>query len=167
MASPVAVAWDTTSAARLRPDSAAHELALTQWRAADPMAVTATTLMEIEYGLAKLAKSKPAAAVQSDWLDAEIDAGVVVVLDFNERAASITGALRAAQPAPPTTGRRPRDRSKANNRIAWICDLQTAATAYAHGYALASADAHHVAIVGLLATIAPGTPALRVVVPPV
>jgi len=116
--------------------------------------------------LGQASKTRPAAAAQSDWLQAEIDAGVVVVLDFNERAASITGALRAAQPAPPTTGRRSRDRSKAN-RMAWICDLQTAATAYAHGYALASADAHHVAIVGLLATIAPGTPALRIVVPPV
>lgn len=163
----MAVAWDTTSAARLRPDSAAHELALSQWRAADPMAVTATTLMEIEYGLSKLAKTKPAAAAQSDWLHAEIDAGVVVLLDFNERAASITGALRAAQPAPPTTGRRPSDRSKADNRVAWICDLQTAATAYAHGYALASADAHHVAIAGLLAMIAPGAPGLEIVVPPI
>jgi len=51
--------------------------------------------------------------------------------------------------------------------VAWICDLQTAATAYAHGYTLASADAHHVAIVALLATIAPGTPALDIVPPPV
>ena len=117
VASPGAVAWDTTSAARLRPDSAAHELALTQWRAADPMAVTATTLMEIKYGLAKLAKVKPAAAVQRDWLQAEIDAGVVVVLDFNERAASITGALRAAQPAPPTN--RPATEGPPRPTTAW------------------------------------------------
>lgn len=51
--------------------------------------------------------------------------------------------------------------------MAWICDLQTAATAYALGYALASADAHHVAIAGLLAMIAPGAPALEIVVPPI
>jgi predicted nucleic acid-binding protein len=45
-------------------------------------------------------------------------------------------------------------------------DLQTAATAFAHGYDLVSADAHHSLIAAQLHALAPDAPALLIHAPP-
>ncbi len=115
------VAWDTTTAARLRPDSRALDHARGRRQAGDPIAFTATTLKEISYGLHKAATAgRQAASAQLRWLRDQIEAGLVEVLPFDDRAADLAGALRAAIPTPPSTLGRPRDRSKPDNRIAWI-----------------------------------------------
>ncbi|HUN78315.1 MAG TPA: hypothetical protein VMU32_05295, partial [Solirubrobacteraceae bacterium] len=111
------------------------------------------------------AGSAPAAA-QLDWLRDQVDSGLVEVLPFEVRAAEVAGALRAAMPTPPSGGRRSRDRSKAESRVAWVLDIQIAATAFAHGYDLVSADEHHRHIAERLAVLAPGAPALSVTAPP-
>jgi predicted nucleic acid-binding protein len=159
-------AWDTTTAARLRPDSPILDHAQERRRAGDPIAFTATTLTEISHGLHKAATAgRQAASAQLRWLRDQIDAGLIDVLAFDDHAADIAGALRAAIPTPPTH-RRPRDRSKADNRVAWILDIQTAATVFAHGYDLRTADAHHSIIATSLAALAPTAPPLRIHPPP-
>jgi predicted nucleic acid-binding protein len=160
-------AWDTTTAARLRPGSAVLDYARERRGLGDPVAFTATTLNEISYGLRKATLSgRPAAQAQLRWLRDQIDAGLIDVLAFDDRAAHIAGALRARMPTPPSPSKRPRGRSKAENRVAWVLDLQTAATVFAHGYNLVTADAHHSVIAAQLDAITASASALRIHTPP-
>lgn len=164
-------AWDTTTAARLRPNSPVLTYAASRWQAGDPIAFTASTLNEISYGLRKAAAAgNPAADVQLRWLRDEIGAGVIDILAFDERAADVAGALRARMPIPPPrpAGKQQRQRrSKADSRVAWIMDLQTAATAFVHGYDLVTADAHHAVIAEQIKALAPAAPAPLIQTPPV
>jgi predicted nucleic acid-binding protein len=157
-------AWDTTTAARLRPDSPELEYVTRRWQLGDPVAFTASTLSEISFGLCKA--SMPAADAQRGWLKDQIAAGLIDVLPFEHRAADIAGALRARIPTPPPTPKRSKGRSKAEGRVAWMMDLQTSATVFVHGYDLLSADAHHPVIVKELSALAPTAPALLIEAPP-
>lgn len=160
-------AWDTTTAARLRPHSTVLEHAKSRWQAGDPIAFTASTLNEISYGLSKAtAAGSQAAAMQLRWLREEIDAGLIDILAFDDRAAELAGALRARMPTPPTGGSQRQRRSKADTRVAWIMDLQTAATVFVHGYDLVTADAHHAVIAEHINALAPTTPAPLIQAPP-
>jgi predicted nucleic acid-binding protein len=160
-------AWDTTTAARLRPDSGALDYVQHRRQLGDPIAFSATTFNEISYGLRKASLSgRSAAEAQLLWLRDQIDAGLIDILAFDDRAAEMAGALRARMPTPPSTSRRPKSRSKADNRVAWILDIQTAATVFAHGYDLVTADAHHSAIAAQLNALAASAPALRIQPPP-
>lgn len=160
--------WDTMTAARLRPESAVLDYVCERRSdGAGPVAFSASTVFEIVRGLRQAASTGNAAAgAQLDWLRDQIDAGVVEVLPFDDRAAEVAGVLRADTPTPPAMRRRSRERSKAESRVAWMLDIQTAATAFVHGYDLVSGDGHHGHIVERLAVLTPGAPALRVVAPP-
>lgn len=161
------VAWDTTTAARLRPDSPVFDHALDRRREGNAVAFTATTLKEISYGLHKAATAgRQAASAQGRWLRDQIEGGLVEILPFDDRAAEIAGALRAAIPAPPSTPGRPRNRSKPDNRVALILDIQIAATAFTRGYDLLTTDPHHSIIAAQLAMLAPTAPSLRIHAPP-
>jgi predicted nucleic acid-binding protein len=163
----VSEVWDTTTAARLRPHSRVMVYAREQRELADPVAFSAGTFSEIAYGLRKAALAGvTAAGVQLAWLRDQIDTGLIDVLPFDDRAAETAGVLRAEMPTPPSTVRRSRERSKAESRVAWILDIQTAATAFVQGYDLISADAHHLQIAERLAALAPAAPALQVQAPP-
>jgi predicted nucleic acid-binding protein len=163
----VSEVWDTTTAARLRPDSAVLAYARERHERGDPVAFSASTFSEIAYGLRKAALAGlTAAGAQLAWLRDQIDAGLIDVLAFDDRAAEAAGALRADMPTPPATARRSRERSKAESRVAWILDIQTAATAFVQGYDLVSADAHHLRIAERLVVLAPAAPALTVQAPP-
>lgn len=164
----MADAWDTTTAARLRPGGSFYEYAERRAQAGDRVAFTATTLTEITYGLRKAAGSGTAAAqVQLLWLRDQINRGLVDILAFDDRAADVAGALRAKLPIPPARRKRKASRSKAEGRVAWIMDLHTAATVFVHGYDLASADEHHTFIASALAKIAPDAAPLVIQAPPV
>lgn len=160
-------AWDTTTAARLRPRSPALLYATSRLRAGERIAFTASTLNEISYGLHKAATAGNfAAAAQLGWLRAQIAAGLLDILAFDARAADVAGALRARMPTPPIAVRSAKRRSKANDRVAWIMDLQTAATVFVHGYDLATADAHHPLIAAELSALVPTAPPLLIHPPP-
>jgi predicted nucleic acid-binding protein len=178
-------AWDTTTAARLRPDSPELEYVRSRWQLGDPVAFTASTLSEISFGLCKAALptlshlpegsdhppdrqglDPSAADAQRGWLKDQIAAGLIDVLPFEHRAADIAGALRARIPTPPPALKRSKGRSKAEGRVAWAMDLQTSATVFVHGYDLVSADAHHPVIAKELSVLAPSTPPLRIEAPP-
>jgi predicted nucleic acid-binding protein len=160
-------AWDTSAAAGLRPKSSALAYAEDRLRKGDPVAVSASTLNELCYGLRKAALAGiDAAGAQLRWLSEQVDAGLLDVLPFNDRAAELAGALRAHLPIPPQTARQRGRRSKAQSRVAWIMDLQTASTVFVHGYDLATEDAHHAAIAEQIAKLAPKGPPLVVYSPP-
>jgi predicted nucleic acid-binding protein len=161
-------AWDTTTAARLRPDSLEFDYVTARWQLGGPVAFTATTLNEIFYGLHKatLAGSSGAGA-QLGWLRDQIAAGLIDVLAFEHQAADIAGALRARMPTPPTSvAKRSKGRSKAEDRVAWVMDLQTSATVFVQGYDLVTADAHHPVIAKELSVLAPAAPPLLIEAPP-
>jgi hypothetical protein len=82
------------------------------------------------------------------------------------RAATLAGALRTRVPIPPPAGSQRQRRSKADNRVAWIMDIQTAATVYVHGYDLATANAHHPLIAQQVAALAPSAAAPSILTPP-
>ena len=157
-------AWDTTTAARLRPDSPELEYVRSRWQLGDPVAFTASTVNEISFGLRKAGRS--AADAQMRWLRDQIAAGLIDVLPFEHQAADIAGALRARIPAPPPAAKRSKGRSKAEGRVAWIMDLQISATVFVHGYDLVSADAHHSLIATALSALALTAPALLIEAPP-
>lgn len=174
-------AWDTTTAARLRPDSPELEYVRSRWQLGDPVAFTASTLSEISFGLCKAAlptlserpdhqglnpDSAPAADAQRGWLKDQIAAGLIDVLPFEHRAADIAGALRARIPTPPPAPKRSKGRSKAEGSVAWMMDLQTSATVFVHGYDLLTADAHHPVIAKELRALAPSAPPLLIEAPP-
>lgn len=182
-------AWDTTTAARLRPDSPELEYVTSRWQLGDPVAITASTLSEISFGLCKASTTLPtlshlpegsdhppnrpglnprasAAGAQRGWLKDQIAAGLIDVLPFEHRAADIAGALRARIPTPPPVPKRSKGRSKAEGRVAWMMDLQTSATVFVYGYDLVSADAHHPLIAKELSVLAPTAPALLIEAPP-
>jgi predicted nucleic acid-binding protein len=165
-------AWDTTTAARLRPDSPELEYVTSRWQLGDPVAFTASTLSEISFGLLKAGTlpaeglDPSAADAQRGWLKDQIEAGLIDVLPFEHRAADIAGALRARIPTPPPAPKRSKGRSKAEGRVAWMMDLQTSATVFVHGYDLLSSDAHHPLIAKELSALAPSTPPLLIEGPP-
>ena len=161
-------AWDTTTAARLRPDSTELEYVTGRWQLGDPVAFTVSTLNEISYGLRKatLAGSSGAGA-QLGWLGDQIVAGLIDVLAFEHRAADVAGALRARMPTPPAAAaKRSGRRSKAEDRVAWVLDLQISATVFVHGYDLLTTDAHHPVIAQELSALAPTAPPLLIEAPP-
>jgi len=160
-------AWDTTTAARLRPDSPELEFVTHRWQLGDPVAFTASTLNEISFGLHKAAVAGSAAAdMQLQWLRAQIGAGLIDILVFDDRAADIAGALRARIPTPSPAAQRSKRRSKAEDRVAWVMDLQISATVFVHGYDLLSADTHHPVIAKQLSVLAPAAPPLLIEAPP-
>jgi predicted nucleic acid-binding protein len=161
-------AWDTTTAARLRPDSPELEYVTARWQLGDPVAFTATTLNEIFYGLRKATlKGAWGAGAQLGWLRDQIAAGLIDVLGFEHQAADVAGALRARMPTPPASvAKRSKGRSKAEDRVAWAIDLQTSATVFVHGYDFLTADAHHPVIAKELSALAPTAPPLLIESPP-
>lgn len=160
-------AWDTTTAARLRPGSPTLDYATSRRKKGEKIALTASTLNEISYGLHKAVAAGSAAAEQQlQWLRAQIGTGLIDILPFDDRAADIAGALRSHMPIPPATTKQPKRRSKAGSRVAWIMDLQTAATVFVHGYDLMTADAHHPLIAAELSRLAPAAPPLLIKPPP-
>ena len=166
-------AWDTTTAARLRPDSPELDYVRSRWQLGDPVAFTASTLSEISFGLCKATlpaegldpAGASAADAQRGWLKDQIAAGLIDVLAFEHRAADIAGALRARIPTPPPAAKRSKGRSKAEGRVAWMMDLQTSATVFVYGYDLVTADAHHPVIAKELSALAPTAPPLLIEAP--
>jgi hypothetical protein len=69
-------AWDTTTAARLRPDSQALEYATSRRRDGEGIAFTASTLNEISYGLHKaFLGGSNAAGKHLQWRSSSADSG--------------------------------------------------------------------------------------------
>lgn len=128
----------------------------------------APCLLEVAYGLRSGADSGDERfARQLGWLVGEFLAEPPArLLPLEPRAALLAGEIRARRRIPPTGVPRV-GRSKAEARVAWVLDIEIAATAWVAGCDLATADAvHFQAIADLIANLAPGAPPLRILPPP-
>ncbi len=138
--------WDTSVASGLHPDSPLYELASEAALAQEPFRLAAPTVHEIAFGLQRRAEADARFATLFRWFTDLLDAGVVEVLPLSWEAALLAGRLRANRPTPPTGGRGRKRRSrdpKPERRVAWIADIQIAATAWLAGEDVCTADRDH------------------------
>ena len=159
----MSVLWDTTIASRLYP-GAVHERYLLEHAAGgDPVALAAPGVLEVSYGLAR-AGDRYVAALH--WFTRLVTSALVLVtLPFDATAAILAGRLRAMQPTPPTGV--PRRSTKPEQRAAWLLDLQIAACAWSHGYALATDNRRDFDVIArLIGELYPSLSTLEVVGPP-
>jgi len=99
----------------------------------------------------------------------DLDAvGVLEVLPLSWEAALLAGQLRALLPAPPTGRSAQRDRgAKPERRVAWIADIQIAATAWLAGEPVCTADREHFETLSkAIAELFPREEKLQVIPPP-
>lgn len=164
----MARAWDTTLVSRLKPEpsNAAFRYAEEQASAGTPIQLSAVALHEACYGYAAEASRRPEFTTLLAWLVPYVDSGRVEILALDGRAAVVAARLRAAtQPTPPSA--RGDRRSKSLRRIAWLFDIQIAATAWVAGHDVATANRRDFErIAQTLAELFPAAPPLGVFEPP-
>ncbi len=160
--------WDTSVASGLHPDTPLYELAREAALAQEPFRVAAPTVHEIAFGLQRRAEADARFASLLGWFTDLLDAGVVEVLPLSWEAALLAGRLRANQPTPPTGDRATRSRDpKPERRVAWITDIQIAATAWLAGEDVCTADQDHFeALSYTIADLFPDESRLQILPPP-
>jgi len=101
------------------------------------------------------------------WFRELFAVGVLEVLPLSWEAALLAGQLRAMLSIPPSGASR-RDRgTKPERRVAWVADIQIAATAWLVGEAVCTADQKHFeALGGAIARLFPRERKLQVIPPP-
>lgn len=128
--------------------------------------VTAATALETIYGLARQVSVQPSAKAALGWYEKLFAGPLVRVLPFGGPASVVAGALRARHPLPPTGARRD-ERTKPDRRVAWVLDIQIAATAWTAGYGLATRNRRDFELLrDLIAELHPRTTPLEVLGPP-
>jgi predicted nucleic acid-binding protein len=95
------------------------------------------------------------------WAERFFGRAEVAVVPLGRAAALATGRIRAAAPMP--AQRRGGDRRKPERRVAWVFDIQIAATAWAAGLPVATENlADYERIAGLLGDLFPRSAPLEV-----
>lgn len=162
--------WDTSVASGLHPDRPLFELASEAALAGEPFLLAAPTVHEIAFGLERRAGEDSRFGTQLAWFTELLDVGVLGVLPLSWEAALLAGRLRGRQPIPPTgaTARAKRSRGpKSERRVAWITDIQIAATAWLAGESVCTADQDHFKTLSdAIAQLFPGEGRLQVLPPP-
>lgn len=160
--------WDTSVASGLHPETPLYDFASEAALTKEPIRVAAPTVHEIAFGLGRRAEADLRFASLLQWFTDLLDAGVVEVLPLSWEAALLSGRLRANLPAPPTTGRARRSRDpKPERRVAWIADIQIAATAWLAGEDVCTADhGHFEALSDAIASLFPDENRLQLLPPP-
>jgi predicted nucleic acid-binding protein len=158
--------WDTSVASGLHPDTPLFELASEAALADEPLLLAAPTVQEIAFGLERQADASFAALLA--WFKELFSVGVLEVLPLSWDAALLAGQLRAMLPIPPSSSGSRRDRgTKPERRVAWIADIQIAATAWLVGEAVCTADQKHFeALAEAIAELFPRERKLQVIPPP-
>lgn len=140
------VLWDTTALSRIHWSGATVKEIMDRAVAGDPVRVAAPAVVEVAYGLDRVAASRPAFATSLRHLTAIVSDGTLAVVPFDGRAGLLAGRLRARAPTAPAPKRHDR-RSKLMRHAAWLLDIQIAATAFAAGLDIATrniADFEHI-----------------------
>lgn len=156
------VVWDTTLVSRIQPSSAAlayvERALFTEGRVLLP----APSVTEVVWGYARLARTRPNVDQLLRWLGRFLARPQVTVVPLAREAALVAGRLRAQCPAPPRH-RRGERRTKPERRVAWVFDLQIAATAWTVGAPVATENvADFERIAELLQELYPGAARLEV-----
>ena len=130
--------------------------------AGETVALTAPGVLEIAYGLARATHGSASGDAALAWFTRLATSDLIVTLPFEAAGAVVAGRLRAAQPTPPTGLRRAG--TKPEQRAGWVLDLQIAACAWSHGYAVATDNRRDFdAIAHLIAALYPTVPRLEVI----
>ncbi len=160
--------WDTSVASGLHPDTPLYELASEAALGGEPILIAAPTAQEIAFGLARKAGEDPRFRAALDWFTAQLSVGLLGVLPLTREAALLAGRLRARHPVPPgRSASRPERRPKPERRVAWIVDIQIAATAWLAAEPVCSADqAHFELLRKAIADLYPGEGWLEILPPP-
>jgi predicted nucleic acid-binding protein len=159
----VARAWDTSLLLQIRRDTTLTYLE--DQAVTDPVAAPANVIAETVYAWLHGNLDDPRYRRLPGLLARHLDAGTIDVLPMNREAAEVSGAIRAHQPQPPN--RRRRGVSKTDWHRNWLTDIHIAATAWAAGYEIQTADVDDFsAIADVIAEITPGAERLSVLPPP-
>ena len=161
--------WDTSVASGLHPDGPLLELASDAALSNEPYLLAAPTVHEISFGLERRAGEDARFGVLLTWFTELLDLGILGVLPMTWEAALLAGRLRARQPVPPTnTPARQRSRGpKPERRVAWITDIQIAATAWLAGESVCTADRGHFKVLSdSIGQMFPEQGSLKVLPPP-
>jgi predicted nucleic acid-binding protein len=162
----VTAAWDTTLASRIHPDAPVLRHLFDRALADDRVRLAAPAVLEVAYGYQRKAPSDARFGVLLRWFTRLVAGTTVEVVPLDARAAVIAGRLRGVAPHPPPKRRADR-RSKTMRQAAWVMDIQVAATAFAAGVDVATANRADFERLGeLLAELYPDAPRLAVVDPP-
>lgn len=126
-------AWDTSVASRVHGHSRHAPLLATHWRNGIPIALPAPTIQEIVRGLVAPATRHETTRRKLRWFGGLFHDPLTIVVPFDCRAAELAGRLLAHHPHPPTHNHR-RHGTRAQQRAAWMLDVQIAACAFVGGY---------------------------------
>ena len=133
----------------------------------DPVRVAAPAVLEVAYGLERAVAEDPRHVGRIKQLDRQVGGGVFQIVPLDARAAFVAGRLRVRCAQPPARRRGDR-RSKPMRQAAWLLDIQIAATAFAGGFHVVTANrADFEQIADALTTLFPAAPALEVAPAPV
>lgn len=139
--------WDTSVASGLHPDGPLLEAASQAALSGEPILLAAPTVAEDSFGLQRRAKDGRFADALACFTEI-LDAGVLGVLPLTREAAPLAGRLRAVHPVPPSGRRRGNGWAKPERRIAWVTDIQIAASAWLAAEPLCTADQGHFGLLG-------------------
>jgi predicted nucleic acid-binding protein len=158
--------WDTSVASGLHPESQLFDLATKMALNGEPVLLAAATVAEISFGL-KRKLEDPRFVDALAWFTEILRAGAVEVLPFGREEALLSGRLRAVHPVPPSSSRGDK-RSKPERRIAWVNDIQIAASAWLRAEPIWSKDQNHFQFLSdAIAEEFPGEGELELASPPV
>jgi hypothetical protein len=103
--------------------------------------LASATVAEIYYGLESKSED-PRFAQALVWFNDVLRSGVLGVLPLGLEGAQLAGILRATCPMPPSVAKRDK-RSKPDRRVAWINDIQIAASAWLRAEPVCTRDQAH------------------------
>lgn len=156
------VLWDTTLVSRIQPASVGLAHFERAFATEGRVLLPAVSLTEVVWGYARLRRARPGGEHLLRWFSRFLALYHVTVAPLGREAAFATGHLRARCPVPPHRPGGER-RTKPERRVAWVFDLQIAATAWALGVPVATENvADYARIAELLAELFPRATPLEV-----
>ena len=153
-------AWDTSVASRVHGRSRHARLLAAHRRLEIPIALPAPVIQEIVRGLNKLGNEHDRSVLR--WFGRLFRDELTEVIRFDRRAAEIAGRLLATHPHPPTRNHR-REGTRAQQRAAWVLDIQIASCAFAGGYGVLTENVDDFAVLrDAIGRLLPQAPPLTV-----
>ena len=153
--------WDTTLASRLHPGGEVLGYVMDQVTEGTPVLVAAPAVLEIAYGYQRMAAGDERYGELLAWFTRLLASEALSVVALDGRAALVAGRLRGVLPYPPAAKRD--RRSKTMRQASWLLDIETAATAFAAGLDVATANRGDFEALGhALAGLFPAAPGLAV-----
>jgi predicted nucleic acid-binding protein len=157
----MATLWDTTVASGLKPRANALDYVLARAAEGTAVRVASAAVLEIAYGHQRMSHADPRHGNWLTWFSGLLACEVLSIIPLDGSAALVAGRLRGVLPHPPTKRDR---RSKTMRQASWLIDIEIAATAFAAGLDVATANRRDFEVLrAALVTLFPGAPPMAVV----